>query len=182
MPIPLQTPRLHLRSFTIDDARLLDELDSDPEVLRYIGPRRQATIAEYETQIQSVFHSYDERFRAQGFWAVIDREQGEFYGWICLRPARDFRFVELTRFTDEQAELGYRLRRSAWGRGLATEAALAVIAAGWQHESMRTIVATALVDHRRSTRVMEKCGMSRQYEFQIDGYACPSVVYAVDRP
>lgn len=183
MPIQIETPRLTLRSLTVEDAPLLYDLDSDSAVLRYIGPRRTGTsIDDYRAHIETVYHKYDAAYRSLGFWAVIERSRQEFLGWTCLRPGPDYRFAAEARFRDDDAELGYRLKAAAWGQGYATEAALAVIDQGFREESMARIVASALVENRASTRVMEKCGLARQYEFELAGYSCPAVVYALSRP
>jgi RimJ/RimL family protein N-acetyltransferase len=98
------------------------------------------------------------------------------------RPATDYKFAAeagWTRPTD--LELGYRLRRAAWGRGFATEASAALVRLALADPSVTSIVAAALVPNRASTRVMEKIGMVRVREFAIAGYDDPSVMYALCR-
>lgn len=176
-----ETERLVLRPFTLEDAERLCELDSDPEVLRYIGPYGHSSPEPYRERIATVYRDYDDRFRALGYWAAIERGSGAFLGWVCLRPALDYRFAAEAQFTADDAELGYRLRRSAWGKGYATEASRRIVARGFEEESIACVVSSALRDNRASWRVMEKVGLRFVREFEIPGYACPAVKYALSR-
>src|SRR5215204_3609097 len=108
MHIHVETERLILRRFTPDDAELLVELDSDPEVMRYLsgGPATPRGLIEREI-LPSFLRSYDQP--GYGSWAAIEKASGDFLGWISFRP-RD-------GSEDGEATLGYRLRRAAWGRG-----------------------------------------------------------------
>jgi RimJ/RimL family protein N-acetyltransferase len=181
---PLETERLRLRGFTEceADAQLLFELDSDPEVMRYIGPYRMPTVEAYRERLQTYWLPYYTAHPTRGFWAVIEKGADRFAGWCFIRPATDYKFAAeagWTRPTD--LELGYRLRRAAWGRGLATEASRALVAFALADTAVTSVVAAALVSNRASTRVMEKVGLSRIREFAIAGYDDPSVMYAVCR-
>lgn len=177
----LQTARLQLQSFTVDDAPLLRELDSDPAVLCYLGPQTPAALDDYRERIANVYQKYDQTYRGLGFWAIRHRVTGEFLGWVCLRPAIDYRYLQAAGYQPNDVELGYRLRQSAWGQGIATEAARAVLEHGFQTESFPRVVASALIPNRGSTRVMEKCGLQRLYEFQIAEIPEPAVVYGISR-
>ncbi|WP_331445369.1 GNAT family N-acetyltransferase [Streptomyces xanthochromogenes] len=108
----LTTPRLTLRPFADTDADLdlVVDLDSDPEVMRYLTGGRPMTRTEIRADS---FARMLRTYPVGGFWATHLRDTGEFIGWHCLR-----------RFGDappRSADLGYRLRKSAWGRGYATE-------------------------------------------------------------
>ena len=118
MQAVLETERLVLRRFTGEDVDNLVELDSDPEVMRFITGGRPSSREEIEKLIMPAFLGYDERFGGLGFWAAVERSTGQFVGWFHLRPAEGA--------TDE-VELGYRLRRSVWGKGYATEGSRALI-------------------------------------------------------
>jgi RimJ/RimL family protein N-acetyltransferase len=178
-PGGLETERLRLHGFTDADARLLLELDSDPEVMRYLGPPPTPTVEAYRERIRTVWLPYYAAHPARGFWAITEKATGEFAGWVFVRPATDYKFAAeagWTRPTD--MELGYRLRRAAWGRGLATEAAAELVRLTLADPAVTCVVAAALAPNRASTRVMEKVGMARVREFAIPGYADPSVMYA----
>jgi RimJ/RimL family protein N-acetyltransferase len=181
---PLETERLRLRGFTDSDAdaELLFELDSDPEVMRFIGPFRLPDVEAYRERIRTFWLPYYSPHPNRGFWAAIDKATDQFIGWFFLRPATDYKFAAeagWTRPTD--LELGYRLCRAAWGRGWATEAAGLLVRRVLADLSVTCVVAAALVPNRASTRVMEKIGMIRVREFAMPGYDDPGVMYALCR-
>jgi ribosomal-protein-alanine N-acetyltransferase len=183
-PVLLETERLQLHGFTDSDAdaQLLFELDSDPEVMRFIGPYGLPTVEAYRERLQTFWLPYYTSHATSGFWAVIEKAADRFAGWCFVRPATDYKFAAeagWTRPTD--LELGYRFRRAVWGRGFATEASRALVEFAFADTAMTCVVSTALVANRASTRVMEKLGLSRIREFAIPGYDDPSVMYAVCR-
>jgi RimJ/RimL family protein N-acetyltransferase len=180
----LETARLRLRGFTDcdADARLLSELDSDPEVMRYIGPFGLASVDAARERLRTVWLPYYDPHPGRGFWAIVEKATDEFAGWIFLRPATDHRYAAQagwTRPTD--IEIGYRLRRAAWGRGLATEAAAELVPLALADPAVTCVVAAALVTNVGSWRVMEKVGMRRVREFALPaeaGFTDPCAVYA----
>jgi RimJ/RimL family protein N-acetyltransferase len=154
--IILETPRLFFREMSAEDLPVLLELDSDPEVMRFISQGLPTPRATYEHDYLPRMLSHNGLFPPRGFWAAHLREGGEFIGWFHLRP---------DKITPEEMELGYRLKRSAWGRGLATEGTRALIAKafaewGWHKLSARTLTANVA-----SRRVMEKSGLKFEHDF-----------------
>ncbi|WP_424888436.1 GNAT family N-acetyltransferase [Streptomyces sp. XH2] len=151
----LTTPRLALRPFadTEDDLDLVVELDSDPAVMRYITGGRPMTRAEIRAE------SFERMLRG-GFRATHLRETGEFIGWHCLR--------RLPGAPAGSADLGYRLRRAAWGKGYATEGALALIEQGFREPGLERITANTMYVNAPSRRVMEKCGLSHSRTYFED--------------
>ena len=107
MDVFLETERLVLRRFTTDDVDNLVELDSDPDVMHYINGGKPTPRTEVENDILPAFLAYYERFEGFGFWAAIEKSTGEFLGWFHFRPKEG----------EGDPELGYRLRKSAWGKG-----------------------------------------------------------------
>lgn len=150
MHIELETERLILRRFTPDDADLLVALDSDPEVMRYLsgGPATPREVIEREI-LPSFIHSYERH--GYGCWAAIQKSSGNFLGWISLRP-RDG--------AQDEASLGYRLHRAAWGQGYATEGARALLRRGFAELGTRRVLATTYEENHASRRVMEKLGLT----------------------
>jgi [ribosomal protein S5]-alanine N-acetyltransferase len=184
MTVFIESDRLILRQFTDteEDGALLFELDSDPAVMRYIGPFAQGSIEAYRERMRNNWLPYYTSHSARGFWAVIEKSTNQFVGWFLLRPAPDYLFAThagWTRPTD--IELGYRLRQSAWGRGIATEVARELARITLADPAVTSVVSCALVGNRASTRVMEKVGMSRVREFMLPGFTEPSVMYALCR-
>ncbi|MFE6689104.1 GNAT family N-acetyltransferase [Streptomyces sp. NPDC057743] len=147
MDVFLATGRLALRPFTDteSDLDLVVELDSDPEVMRYLTGGHPMTREEIRAE------SF-ERMLSGGFWATQLRATGAFLGWHCLSPVNDSPV--------NTADLGYRLRRSAWGKGFATEGALALVRKGFGELGYDRIIADTMSVNARSRRVLEKCGLS----------------------
>jgi RimJ/RimL family protein N-acetyltransferase len=159
MQVLLETERLTLRRFTEADAGHLYDLDSDPEVMRYLtgggGTPREAI----ETEILPLFTSYDERFPGFGFWAVIEKASGGFLGWFSLRPK--------VESDPRQVGLGFRLCQAAWGQGYATEGARALIRLGFTDLGVERVSATTYEDNLASRRVMEKAGLTLTRRFRM---------------
>jgi RimJ/RimL family protein N-acetyltransferase len=181
MKVFLETERLRLREFTEEDADLLLELDSDPEVMRYIGPYGLPDSAAYRERVRTKWIPYYARGKGYGFWAALEKATGAFLGWVCLRPALDYLFAAEAGHRANEVELGYRLRRAAWGRGYATEAARALVPKAFAESDAACVVATALVGNVASTRVMEKAGLQRVGQFAMPGFDQPGVKYSLCR-
>ncbi len=151
MRIFLETERLVLRQFTVDDVENLVELDSDPDVMHFITGGRPTPRREIETDVLPGFLDYYERFDGYGFWAAMEKSSGRFVGWFHFRPAKAAQ--------PDEVELGYRLHRSVWGKGYATEGSRALIHKGFAELGVRRVVAFTMVVHVASRRVMEKAGL-----------------------
>jgi RimJ/RimL family protein N-acetyltransferase len=180
----LETERLWLRGFTDSDAdaQLLFDLDSDPEVMRFIGPFGMPTAEAYRERIRTVWLPYYSPHSSRGFWAIIEKDTEQFAGWCFLRPAIDYKFATEAGWTrPSDLELGYRLRRAAWGRGLATGASAVLVQCTLVDPAVTCVVAAALISNRASTRVMEKIGMTRVREFAMPGFAESGVTFALWR-
>jgi RimJ/RimL family protein N-acetyltransferase len=151
MQIFLETERLELRRFTDEDIENLVELDSDPEVMHFINGGRPTPRDEIENEFLPAILGHYERYAGYGFWAAVEKSTGQFVGWFHFRPAQDA--------PPGEVELGYRLRRSAWGKGYATEGSRALIAKGFAELGVRRVVASTMVVNVASRRVMENAGL-----------------------
>jgi len=175
----LETERLRLRRFTDDDVENLVELDGDPAVMKFINGGRPTPRAEIEDEVLPAFLGYYERFEGYGFWAVVEKSTGRFLGWFHFRPAKGAPPGEI--------ELGYRLRRSAWGKGYATEGSRALIEKGFVELGVERVVAETMVVNVASRRVMEKAGLRLVRTFHqpwpdyIEGQEEGDVEYALLR-
>lgn len=156
----LQTERMVLREFTADDVDHLVELDSDPDVMLYITGGVPTSRTEIEQETLPAFLAYYERTPGFGFWAAIERATGEFLGWFHFRPAPGH--------PADEPELGYRLRRSAWGKGYAAEGSRALIDKGFAEYDVRRVLAETMVVNTASRRVMEKAGLRLLRTFHQD--------------
>jgi RimJ/RimL family protein N-acetyltransferase len=159
MQVYLETERLALRQLTVDDVDNLFALDGDPAVMRYLSGGSPTPRDLIERDILPRFLSDYERFPGFGVWAAIEKSTGNFLGWLSLRPSDDDRLGEAT--------LGYRLRKSAWGKGYATEGSRALIRKGFTELGVRRVIATTYQDNLASRRVMEKLGMTFVRAFHL---------------
>jgi RimJ/RimL family protein N-acetyltransferase len=162
----LQTERMVLRRFTAADLDNLFQLHNDPEVMRFINGGKPIARSAIETEVLPKFLAYDQQ--GLGFFSASARSSGgEFLGW--------FEFRRPEGSPPGEAELGYRLCRSAWGKGYATEGARALIRKGFTELGIQRIFATTMTVNTASRRVMEKAGLTRVRTFhqpwpdQIEG-------------
>lgn len=152
MQILLETRRMVLRRFTAADEDHLVELDSDPEVMRFLTggvptPRRAI---QYDI-LPAFLRSY-ERGPGFGVFAASEKEQGAFLGWFSFRPTYGT--------SCDEVSLGYRLRRAIWGQGYATEGVHALLHLGFGELGVQRVVASTYQDNLASRRVMQKAGFS----------------------
>ncbi|MEU8328302.1 GNAT family N-acetyltransferase [Micromonospora sp. NPDC048839] len=152
-----RTERLWFRRLTMADVDLLVELDSDPEVMRFLSGGVATPLATVrDEQLPRLLGQY-ERHPGLGRWAALDRESGDFLGWFALDPSAD----------GTEAELGYRLRRSTWGRGLATEGSRALVRYAFDTVGVRRVRAETMAVNERSRRVLTKAGLRHVRTFHL---------------
>jgi RimJ/RimL family protein N-acetyltransferase len=178
MRVPLLTDRLILRDIDEKDASLLFDLDTDPEVMWYIGPWRAPDVGWYRDRIRSVYVPM-QAHPWHGLRIVLDSARGEFLGWVFVRPAhlaKDARELDWTQ--PGEVEVGYRYSRSAWGRGIATEAATPLVQIALADSTITAIVAVAHAGNARSLRVLEKLGLERVGKVMLPDASEPLVKLA----
>jgi len=149
VPLPLLTPRLRLRGPRPDDFEALFEgIWSCPDVMHFVGEvRTRSLAAERFAWSRDLFAR-----TGMALWTVEARTSGEILGDCGVIPLEG---------RGPEIELGYRLRRSAWGRGLATEAARAALEhAHAPREAgglgLQRVVAVVDPDNEGSRRVLDK--------------------------
>jgi RimJ/RimL family protein N-acetyltransferase/SAM-dependent methyltransferase len=150
---------------TPDDLDELVAVYQHPAVARWIGVHRRE-------DVERDLLRYLEWSRTLGhsMLAVEDRETGRFLGDCGLQPFEH---------RGPEVELGYDLHPDAWGHGLATEAARAVVADGLARLGVDRLVAVIRPDNHASRRVLEKAGFHRVREQQA--YGIPMVRYELSR-
>ncbi|HET6998837.1 MAG TPA: GNAT family N-acetyltransferase [Solirubrobacterales bacterium] len=146
----LSTPRLKLRGWLPEDGEPFAALNADPTVMEFfVAPLSRAESDDLIGRIEVGFAQ-----RGFGLWAMELRSSGEFIGFTGLAtPPFEAHFTPAV-------EIGWRLARSAWGHGYATEAARASLAFGFERAGLGEIVSFAVVGNRRSRAVMERLGMT----------------------
>jgi RimJ/RimL family protein N-acetyltransferase len=157
----LRTDRLALRRWRESDLKPWAAMNADPEVREHLGDL--LTPEQSDASVALFQGEFDER--GHGWWAVEVLATGEFIGFAGLDAV------------DEEmpfggVEVGWRLTRSAWGHGYATEAAGASLAFGFETLGLPEIVAVTTVANVRSQAVMRRIGMTRD---PADDFDDPSV-------
>jgi RimJ/RimL family protein N-acetyltransferase len=148
----LRTERITLVPLADEHLEWEVELDSDAEVMRYLGGRartREEAEAAHERRIADA-----QRVDGLGFWVGL--VGGDFVGWWILRPAHGPDQPDDPRVAD----LGYRLLRRHWGRGLASEGARELVRYGFEDVGLARIIAQTLAVNARSRAVMERIGLT----------------------
>jgi RimJ/RimL family protein N-acetyltransferase len=140
-----ETARLSLSLAREADRADLIALERDPEVMRFLNGGWPSP----DDGAEEGAGFLTPRGGEDDVWAAAERCSGAFVGWFSLRLIRA-----------GVGELGYRLRRSAWGRGLATEGAVALVAAGFADTGLARIVATTMAVNHASRRVLERAGLT----------------------
>ena len=165
----LRTPRLELRPLQADDSDLLVELDGHPDVMEFLtgrGTEPQEVVEVWMPRRTDPAHDA----LGLGYWSAF--EDGVFVGWFCLNPTGD-----------RQAELGYRLRKRAWGRGLATEGATRLLEHGFGTAGLDLVWAETMAVNVRSRAVLQRLGLRhvrtdlREWADPLPGADLGEVVY-----
>ncbi|WP_315781048.1 GNAT family N-acetyltransferase [Bradyrhizobium sp. SZCCHNPS1003] len=154
----ISTERLTLRGWRDEDRAPFAAMSADPAVMQFLRalPTRQDSDRWIDFQIaHQAAHGF-------GFWVVEDRATGTFLGATGL-----FRVTFDAPFTPA-VEIGWRLARAAWGQGIATEAARASLAFGFDELGLDEIIAYAAPANYASQNVMRKLGMIRDEASDFD--------------
>ena len=132
-------------------------LDRDPEVMRHIP----ISVGDSNLLVDDP---------TLGYWAIEERSGGAPYGWVALK----------TLHGTSEIEIGYRLWPSAWGSGIATEAAGLLLQYGFDVAGLKRIVAVTTRSNTASQRVIQKLGMPLEKVVLFDGVEWLN--YAISRP
>lgn len=147
----LRTRRLLLRPWRKEDREAFAELNADPAVAEFLpGPITRAMSDALVDRVDAHFaeHGY-------GLWAVELPGEIPFAGFVgLLQPSFEAPFTPCV-------EVGWRLARASWGRGIATEAARESLRFGFETAGLEEILSFTVPDNHRSRSVMERLGMRR---------------------
>ena len=149
-----ETERLLLRRFAPADADAFATLNADPEVMCFIGDGRPLTRAQSDELLTRIAAHW--RSHGFGLWCVAERSAPE----RCL----GFAGLAVPSFLPEvmpAVEVGWRLARDGWGRGLATEAARAALDEAFGPLGLASVISIIAEGNERSVRVADKLGMRR---------------------
>ena len=165
------TERMALRRLTPADAANLLSLDGDPLVMRYLEGSTKS-LAQIRERVLPRLARCHLRHPGFGYWAAEARGGAAFLGWFGLRPVTPTADA-MVRWPDADGqsgvtELGYRLRRSAWGHGYAAEGAQALVRLAFTELGAREIVATTMAVNTGSRRVLDKAGLRYARTVHLD--------------
>ncbi|MFD2968564.1 GNAT family N-acetyltransferase [Sphingobacterium bambusae] len=165
MKIYAETERLILREIVPSDIEGMFELDSDPEVHKYLGNKP----VQDKQQIAAVIDFIRKQYVDYGIgrWAIVDKETNEFMGWAGLKYV-----TEETNGQRNFYDLGYRLIRRHWGKGIATEAAQASLDYGFNDMKLEKLHGIADCQNVGSNKILVKIGFDLVETFNFDDIAC----------
>lgn len=160
-----ETQRLILRETTEADAEQAYLLNIDPEVIRYTGDEPFKNIEEARKFLAGYDH-----YKKYGFgrWAVLDKNTNEFFGWCGLKYTAEI----------NEYDIGFRFFKKNWGKGFATESALACLDLGLNKFNMPVIVGRAAKENHASIRVLQKIGLT--YYKDADCHGDDAVIYKIE--
>ena len=144
----LDTPRLFIRGRTLAELESCLAMDRDPDVTRFIKGPWGDPVAHRRFVEFRINRAYPPGL---GYWSIWERSAPDvFVGWVMLIPDHG---------VGPDVEIGWRLVRTAWGRGLASEAARALVQHAFQTVRLARVIADIDARNTASRRVAEKIGM-----------------------
>jgi RimJ/RimL family protein N-acetyltransferase len=164
--LQLETPRLLLRRWQESDREPFAAMNADPVVMHYF----EAPFT--RQQSDEAFDRYLAAFDRTGFsfFAAIIRDTGDFAGTVGLQIMRD----AVPNLPQPAVEIGWRLARTAQGKGFATEGARAIVDFAFNQLCLSEAVAITALPNQASRRVMEKLGMTHRPELDFDHPRVPA--------
>lgn len=174
----IDTTRLILRDWKEEDLLPFSELNRDPTVMEFMPKQLSKEESdELATKIKQELH-----FRPYGLWAVEVKGGAPFIGFVGLHY-QDFE----AHFTP-CVEIGWRLRKEAWGQGYATEAAMAVLEVAFCEIKLDEVVSFTYRENMRSLNVMRKIGLKRDVggdfmhsKMPKDHPLAPQILYRISK-
>ncbi len=161
--IPLSTHRLCFRFFKKSDFSLVEKLNTDPKVTSYLGGNSDPDMLEVSFRRYLTYHR---QYPGYGYWFTFLKEKGTFVGFFVTKMLPE----------TGETEIGYRLLPEFWGKGLATEGALAMVDYARNHLKVSKVVGVAQPRNVASRKVLEKAGLEfkkfdRFYQTQCAYYS-----------
>ena len=181
MKLELHTERLRLTPFVDDDLDLALEMWTDPDVVEYVCD----VMTELEIR-QEMTNSIKRGGNGGiGIWCVADQSTGEKLGDTYLLPMpideddTDYSLVVMGQMPDADIEIGYFLKRSAWGQGYATEVCKRLLQFAFEEVLLNEVVASVDETNIASRKVLEKCGLLDRGRTRCYGKDSP--IYRITR-
>lgn len=165
MKFRVETERLLLREILPSDETAWFEMDSNPDVHKYLGNEPVTNIEQIRQATQSIRQQYIDN--GIGRWAAIEKASGNFIGWSGLKLIKEYENNHIDFY-----DVGYRLHPNYWGKGYATESAKAAIEYGFNQLQLTEIIGMVHQDNKASRRALEKCGLRFVEQFKWKELSC----------
>lgn len=165
MDVNIETERLILRKLVAEDVDRLFLLDSNPEVMKYIGMPTLSKVDESKEVVKMIMQQYAEN--GVGRLAVIEKESGLLIGWSGIKLN-----TSVVNNHQNFYELGYRFLPETWGKGYATESGRASLEYCFNDLKAEKIYAYARSDNQASNQVLTKLGFKKTSEFTEPDGVC----------
>ena len=178
MNLTFESERLVFRPLSVADLDLAIEQWTDPDVVKYVAGK---TYTEEELAKEMPIVVRRCAGGCIGIWCLIDKATMEKLGTALLLPMpielddTDWDLVVGDQIPEGDIEIGYILKKSAWGKGYATEACKRLLKFAFEESPLEEVVATIDEDNAASQKVLEKSGliyqgMVRAYADDIPGF------------
>lgn len=165
----IETERLILRRFTVDDAEEYFPLVGDPEVNRYTGQTLVSSVDEVR-QILLNYPIRDYEVIGYGRMACIEKSSGRLIGFSGMKYLPEF----------EAPDVGYRFVKDAWGKGYATESASVLMQQCIREFDLPRVIGLVDRNNNGSSNVLKKLGLSFEREIKLDSYPTNLDLYVMD--
>jgi len=165
----LETNRLLLVPLQMKHIDNLADLDSDPEVLRYITDGETRDRKHQEEAVPRVLN-YMQENPGLGLWIAYLKETNEFIGWYILKHLPD----------DGEVEVGFRLKKEFWSKGYSTEAGKALVNHGFESLGLKRIAAIVRPDNLASQAVIKNIGLKEEGTGTFYGIHC--LYFGLEKP
>ncbi len=162
MNLTIETQRLLLREMRLSDAEALYEMDSNPNVHKYLWNKPLTSITEVHDYIHLVREQYIKN--KIGRFVVILKETNELIGWAGLKYN-----TEMVNNKVGFYDIGYRLNEKFWGKGYASEASFAWLKYGFEQMQIEVMDAAAHTENVASNNILQKIGMKMTEHYLEDG-------------
>ena len=157
-PETIETERLLMRKFKLNDAQDVLDLNADPLVKKYLPQEDWSSLS---IAIQNIESKVLKDYQVHGFgrMAVFLKETNEFMGFSGLKYENDMGGVDL----------GFRFKKKFWNQGFGYESAIPFIKIGFEDLKLNEILGGAMPDNLGSVAILKKVGMTYRYEMDLDG-------------
>ena len=173
MELIYETERLLLRKFDLEDIPAVFEYGSNAVVSRYTGSPPLTSMKEAEEIITDVILT-DYQAYGYGRWALVHKADNKVIGFAGPKYLPEL----------EQTDIGYRMLPEYWGKGIATEASIAVVDYSFKHLNLTELIGIVMPDNVASAKVLKKAGFHfyKEGNYYVDDHAYFCHWYKIEKP